>query len=356
MIYFLSVLLFVFSCKNEKPVNDSADPTIENVVKDNPEESSDISTKSIDTLQAHKKNIVDAEQNETAKPNVPKPKKKEATKSVPKPEPSEVEEKLESVDIKESKEIKSKEEDSKIQDKRIPTPEVKPKKEILEDVSKQKPTVIAESTHSLFDELLKTYVDNQGNVDYVGLISEKSKLQEYLDKLSSLSINGLNRNEKLAFWINAYNAFTIKLITDNYPVSKITELENGKPWDKKWINLDGKTLSLNQIENDIIRPQFKEPRIHFAVNCAAKSCPPLLNKAWTASNLEQNFERQTKAFINNAIYNTIASGKIVLSKIFEWYADDFGNLIAFLNKYSDTQISSSASIDYAEYNWKLNKK
>ena len=123
---------------------------------------------------------------------------------------------------------------------------------------------------------------------------------------------------------------------------------------KNGLKLGSKTLSLNDIENEIIRPTFKEPRIHFAVNCAAKSCPPLLNKAWTASNLEANLEKQTKAFINNSKYNTISSGSAQVSKIFEWYAVDFGDLRTYLNKYSNTKLSSSASINFAEYDWQLN--
>ena len=87
--------------------------------------------------------------------------------------------------------------------------------------------------------------------------------------------------KKMAYWINVYNAFTIKMIVDNYPVSSITKLHGGKPWDVKWIELGEKKYSLNEIEHNILRPQFKDARIHFAVNCAAQSCPPILNKAWT---------------------------------------------------------------------------
>jgi hypothetical protein len=132
------------------------------------------------------------------------------------------------------------------------------------------------------------------------------------------------------------------------------DLNNGKPWDVKWIKLDQRTLSLNNIENDIIRPKFNEPRIHFAVNCAAKSCPPLLNKAWTDSNLNTYFERQTKSFINNSNYNSITSNNVEVSKIFDWYGKDFGDLRNYLNKYSNTQITSGTSINFKSYNWDLN--
>jgi len=208
-------------------------------------------------------------------------------------------------------------------------------------------------SHAKFDELLSQYV-SAGKVDYKGIKSKVAKLDEYLAQLENTDVTSLGKKEKLAFWINAYNAFTIKKIVDNYPLASITDLDGGKPWDVKWIKLNNKTLSLNNIENDIIRPTFKEPRIHFAVNCAAKSCPPILNKAWTAANLESNFEKQTLAFINDSSYNDIKADSPKVSKIFEWYAADFGDLISYLNKYSKTKISSSAKVEYMEYDWKLN--
>lgn len=159
----------------------------------------------------------------------------------------------------------------------------------------------------------------------------------------------------MAYWINAYNAFTIKLIVENYPVSSITKLHNGNPWDVKWIKLSDKSYTLNNIENDILRPQFKDPRIHFALNCAAQSCPPLFNHAWTADNLNQTLDQRAKAFVNNPAYNKISKDAVQISKIFEWYAADFGNIINFLNQYSKTSISPNASIKYMEYNWDLNE-
>ncbi len=210
-------------------------------------------------------------------------------------------------------------------------------------------------SHQDWDDLLKNYVSSSGKVNYAGIKSDKAKLEAYLQSLqNNPPKSDWSRNKTMAFWINAYNAFTVKLIVENYPVSSITKLDGGKPWDKKWIKIGDRTYSLNAIENDILRPTYKDARIHFAVNCAAKSCPPLLNKAWTADNLNSNFEKQAKAFINNPSFNKIAEGKVQVSKIFEWYAADFGNLIDYLNKYSNTQIKPSAKIEYLEYNWDLN--
>ncbi len=228
-----------------------------------------------------------------------------------------------------------------------------PTKEVME--KKVTKPVVTGPNHGNFDAILRKYVASNGDVNYAGIKADQAALKSYLGELEAADISTMSRKEKLAFWINAYNAYTIKLITDNYPLGSITDLEGGKPWDKKWIKLNGKTLSLNNIENDIIRPQFNEPRIHFAVNCAAKSCPPLLNRAWTAKNMEANFEKQTKAFVNSSSFNQIGGSSATVSKIFEWYAVDFGDLITFLNKYSSTKLDAGASISYKDYNWSLNK-
>lgn len=211
--------------------------------------------------------------------------------------------------------------------------------------------------HSAWETLLQKHVTVEGKVNYAGFKADKAKLQAYLDQLAAHPVQAdWSRAEKMAYWINAYNAFTIKLIVDNFPVNSITDLHGGKPWDVKWIKLGDTTYSLNQIENDIIRPQFKDARIHFAVNCAARSCPPLLNHAWTAGNLERYLDQQTRAFINNARYNSIKAKKVSVSKIFEWYGGDFGNLVAFLNKYSETSIDNKAEVGFQEYDWALNKQ
>ncbi len=207
-----------------------------------------------------------------------------------------------------------------------------------------------------WDQLLRKYVSASGKVNYKGIKSEKAKLNAYIKELESNPIQAnWSKATKMAYWINVYNAFTIKMIVDNYPVSSITKLHGGKPWDVKSINLSGKTYNLNNIENDILRPKYKDARIHFAVNCAAQSCPPILNRAWTENNLNEMLEKQANAFINNAKYNTIKSNEVEISKIFEWYASDFGNIVDFLNKYSNTKINANAKVKYKDYDWSLNE-
>lgn len=217
-------------------------------------------------------------------------------------------------------------------------------------------TQAASISHDAWDKLLRQNVSADGKVNYKGFQKAKSDLDAYLDYLGKNPVQeSWSKAEKMAYWINAYNAFTIKLIVNNYPVASITKLHSGKPWDVKWIKLGDKTYSLNGIENDILRPQFKDARIHFAINCAAKSCPSLLNRAWTAGNLEKYLNQQTKNFINNTKFNTLAANEVQVSKIFDWYGVDFDKLIPFLNKYSNTKINSSATVKYNEYNWDLNE-
>ncbi len=209
--------------------------------------------------------------------------------------------------------------------------------------------------HDSWDKLLRKHVGADGKVDYKGFQTDKAALDAYLKTLAgNPPADTWSRAEKMAYWINAYNAFTIDLIADNYPVSSILKLDGGKTWDVKRITLGGKKYSLNQIENEILRPQFNDARIHFAINCAAKSCPPLLNKAYTAGNLERTLEQRTRQFINDGKYNSLSGKAASVSKIFEWYAADFGDLRVFLNKYAAKKLKPGAVITYKNYDWDLN--
>ncbi len=210
--------------------------------------------------------------------------------------------------------------------------------------------------HMKWETLLQTFVDGNGRVNYGGFKKSEGELDKYLRSLEeNYPQSSWSKGEQLAYWINAYNAYTIKLILNQYPVKSILDIDNGKAWDRKWIELDGKKLSLNNIENDIIRKRFNEPRIHFAVNCAAVSCPPIVNRAFTASNLESLLQERTVRFINDQNHNKISDGKAQVSKIFEWYGEDFGDLVSYLNKYSKTKIEEEAKITFMEYNWALNQ-
>lgn len=212
-------------------------------------------------------------------------------------------------------------------------------------------------SHDIWDGLLRKYVAADGRVDYAGLHADKAKLENYLSILAeSTPQSDWSRGQAMAYWINAYNAGTVKLILDNYPLKSIRDLHGGNPWDVKWLELGGQKYSLNQIEHDILRPRYKDARIHFAVNCAAISCPPLHNRAFTGDNLTGTLERLARRFINDTKHNAIQSNRAEISKIFEWYAADFGDLTAYLNKYANTTLAPDAAINYKEYDWGLNGK
>jgi len=143
---------------------------------------------------------------------------------------------------------------------------------------------------------LKKYVTENGRVDYKGLKNEKGKLESYLEMLNkNPPAKDWKQEEEMTYWINAYNAFTVKLILDHYPVKSIQEIDGGKPWDEAFIKIGGKNYSLNNIETDFLRKKFSDPRIHFAINCASQSCPRLLNEAFTPEKIELQLNEQTKA-------------------------------------------------------------
>lgn len=214
--------------------------------------------------------------------------------------------------------------------------------------------------HKTWDNLLRKYVAENGDVNYKGLKKEEKLLDHYLQTLSEQTPKEeWTSKAQMAYWINSYNAFTVKLILNHYPIGSIKEIEDGEPWDFHFIELGNREYSLNEIEHEILRPKYKDARIHFAVNCASISCPKLYNRAFTAENIEESLDLLAKAFINNEEKNSLSASAIEISKIFEWYIDDFhadGSLIDFLNHYSAVKINQDAEIAYKTYNWELNKQ
>jgi hypothetical protein len=211
-------------------------------------------------------------------------------------------------------------------------------------------------SHTEWDALLQKNVSRNGNVNYKAFQKDSKQLQAYLNELSAnVPTKSWSKNATLAYWINAYNAYTVKLILDNYPTKSIKDIND--PWGKKFFTLGNKKYSLEEIEHEILR-KMNEPRIHFAINCASFSCPNLLNEAYTEVKLNQQLAAVAKSFINDKTKNTITSNKIEISKIFDWFEGDFktkGSVIDFLNQYSGVKISRTAKINYKEYNWNLNE-
>ena len=210
--------------------------------------------------------------------------------------------------------------------------------------------------HSLWTSFLQKHVTDDGHVDYKSIQSHPENLDAYLQKLSKANPNDTwSKNETLAFWINAYNAFTIKLIIDNYPVKSINDIKN--PWDQKFIKIGSETMSLNHIEHDILR-KMDEPRIHFAIVCASVSCPKLRNEAYISSQLNEQLSQAVSGFLSDPTKNVISKNHLELSKIFQWFSKDFkkhGSLIDFINQYTQIEISDDPKIKFKDYNWSINK-
>lgn len=221
-------------------------------------------------------------------------------------------------------------------------------------------------SHEKWENLLQKNVEDNGCVNYKGFIADSTKLNDYLTLLGSNHPNDKNwsREEKMAYWINAYNAFTIKLITDNYPVKSIKDIGGSiyrvnTPWAKKFITIEGYQYSLDNIEHDILRPKFNEPRVHAAVNCASQSCPILYNHAYIPEKLDSQLTLVFTNFLADTQRNKITKDKLELSKIFSWFSGDFKqdgkSLIDYLNAYTETEINKDASVTYLDYNWSLNE-
>ena len=232
-----------------------------------------------------------------------------------------------------------------------------PIKKVSENISNE---INSQINHSSWDALLKKYVNSNGLVDYKGFLNDRIELQEYLKMLSeNPPTEAWSVQELLAYYINTYNAYTVMLILENYPLKSIKDI-NG-PWTKAIVPIGDKTLSLGGIENGILR-KMNEPRIHFAINCASVSCPNLLNEAYTATNIDAQLDKATRNFINSS-KNDITVSHLKLSKIFDWYQKDYtingkNDVIAFVNAYlfKKIKISPNASIEYFEYNWDLNEQ
>lgn len=227
-------------------------------------------------------------------------------------------------------------------------------------------------THQAFTKVLDTHLKDLGptsSINYKALKAQSKQLNEYLIKLSSVKraqYKNWKKDQQLAFLINAYNAFTIKLILDHYPVESIKDIGGlfSSPWKLRFFSLLEEKMHLDQIEHEIIRKKFKEPRIHFAVVCASIGCPKLQAKAYTATNLEKNLEEATKTFLKDSNRNRYLPDKneFEISKIFKWYDEDFGSeldLKKFLNRHMEltTPVKKlrTSSIDYTDYDWSLNE-
>jgi len=201
-------------------------------------------------------------------------------------------------------------------------------------------------------------------------VADKQILSQYLTRLQGLNPLDFNRNQQKAYWINLYNALTVKLVLDNYPATSIIWMGDTffsiGPWDDELAIINNRAISLNDIEQNILRPIWKDPRIHYAINCASYGCPNLSSQVFTADNIEQQLNTTAIKFINHPRGVTVSGDDLILSKIYSWYEEDFGNnendLIEHLKLFAEPTLKQALvkfqqdpeDIDY-DYDWRLNQ-
>ena len=223
--------------------------------------------------------------------------------------------------------------------------------------------------HSKYDRILKQYVNDKGLVDYNG-IAKDPRFGEYMESLKSAQPDKMSRNGRLAFWINAYNAVTIDKVIKWRPKKSVRETFIPGLWtSKKFFTtrdhiVAGRHLSQDDIENEFLRKQFHDPRIHFAIVCASLSCPPLPMFAYTEENVQTKLEEEARKYINSDRGTRIdrAKNTLYLSKLFDWYAGDFksksGSVLGFIKPYLAPEtlnfLKKDPKISYLHYDWALN--
>lgn len=228
--------------------------------------------------------------------------------------------------------------------------------------------------HSRWTALLERYVksgdDGINRVAYADIAAaDRGTLDGYIDTLSKIPIRRYSRDEQFAYWVNLYNAITVKVILDHYPVDSIRDIDlssglfSDGPWDTKLVTIEGEQVSLNDIEHRILRPIWRDPRVHYAVNCASIGCPNLRAEAYLGSTLEDALDESASAYINQSRGAQVRSGKLMVSSIYVWFADDFGDgsdeaIIEHLQSYAhaplNSQLSAVTSIADHAYDWALN--
>jgi hypothetical protein len=249
-----------------------------------------------------------------------------------------------------------------------------PKADLWPRWQKHDPASIQKIDHGAWNTFLKKYLlaphpSGINRLRYDSVIAEdRNTLKAYLQNLQRLPISSYNRKEQKAYWINLYNAFTVELILARYPVESIREINispgllSRGPWDAKLLTIEGEKLSLNDIEHRILRPVWKDNRVHYAVNCASLGCPNLQPTAYTSNNTESLLEKGVRDYVNHPRGVAIRNGKLVVSSIYVWFKDDFGGNVEGLMehwlKYAEKGLSEdlkaySGGLGH-EYDWSLN--
>lgn len=224
--------------------------------------------------------------------------------------------------------------------------------------------------HSVWNRIVGTYL-RQGDkglavFDYAAVSKDdRAALKDYVAALEQVTVTAHARDAQMAYWINLYNALTVDVILDHYPVASIRDIKSGLfssgPWSGELVMVEGHQLSLDDIEHEILRPIWGDKRIHYAVNCASVGCPNLAPEAYTSDNLERLLEKGAHDYINSPRGVRFEEGRLIASNIYSWYADDFGteeDLLAHFRKYAETDLQARLEgvreiYDY-DYDWTLN--
>ena len=236
-----------------------------------------------------------------------------------------------------------------------------------DDASKQ--TIDASAWDAVLHDIVKSSPDGINRIAY-GKVSaaNRARLDGFVQRMQAVVISQYSRAEQRAYWINLYNAETVKLVLEHYPVESILKINISPglfargPWDKPLLKVEGQMLTLNDIEHRILRPIWRDPRTHYAVNCASLGCPNLADRAWSAEAMEPMLDAAARAFINHPRGAQVRDGKLVTSSIYKWFRADFGGsdagVIAHLRKYAApplaAQLAGIRKIDDDQYNWELN--
>lgn len=220
--------------------------------------------------------------------------------------------------------------------------------------------------NALYARLLAAH-NHDGLVDYQGLLQDRAGLSRYLDQLAAVDPHALDSDEAKAFYVNLYNAATLELILRHYPVESIKDIGTWftSPWEIEFVRLDGERVSLDHIEHDILRPRFGDPRIHFAVNCASMSCPPLFGEPFEGERIDRQLDLATRRFINDSGQNRLQGNTLLVSRLFDWYQEDWGGeeeVAGFVVRYAEGQFRrelqarrDNLELEYADYDWSLNE-
>jgi hypothetical protein len=238
----------------------------------------------------------------------------------------------------------------------------------------------AQDLHASFDALLSKYVspspDGVNRVAYSKWLAAKpdrTALDTYVTTLASTKASALTKPDAFAYWVNLYNALTLQVILNAYPVKSIRDIKSENwldpkawlgPWRTERVTVDGKRYSLDDIEHKVLRPTYNDPRVHYTVNCASTGCPNLMNRAWKAATLEADLDAAAASFINHSRGVTVsADGTLRISSIYKWFVEDFGGndagVIAHFKKYAAAPLASklanSTKLGEDQYDWSINE-